>query len=139
MDPKGAPEIFPGSEIMADFQSYTATVNCTTYTKEFESYKGYLNALILLKRDTILIERNHEVSIREVTVQLDQVIVEKFIPVLGPAPQFPELRLERGTRVVEGEVLVNGAPCAVQSTCDPTGDRLDQKSYRRIGSEPTYE
>lgn len=52
-----------------------------------------------------------KVSAHQLTVQLDQVLIVGFVPVLSRAPRVPELLLFGGE--VEGEVLVDGAPCAV--------------------------
>ena len=68
-------------------------------------------------------ESDHKVSFRELAVQVDQFIVGSFIPVLGWTPQFPEILLNL-LGLVEGEVLVNSTPCAVQSACNPTIDKV---------------
>ena len=69
-------------------------------------------------------EGDNQVPLRELAVQIDKFIVGSFIPGLGSAPLSPELLLNL-LRMIEGEVLVNGAPCAVQGACNPTIDRSE--------------
>ena len=76
----------------------------------------------------------YEELICELVVQFDLVI----IPILSCTPvipkQFPKYR-----RMIEGEVMVNGTPCAVQSANNPTvKKKLDQKHTQRANSESTY-
>ena len=70
-------------------------------------------------------ESDCEVLIQELAVQLDQFRV--FIPILGWTPQLPEL-LPNLFRVIEGEIIVNGTPCAVQSASNPTVENIWIKS-----------
>ena len=104
----------------ADFYSYTGTVNCTAFAR-FKSYKGVSRTLFLLKHEARLAESDDKVSIREVMVQFDQIFVGGFIPVFCLTPLFSECLPE--LEIIEGKVLVNSTPCAVQSTCDPTVDQ----------------
>ena len=63
-------------------------------------------------------EGDRKVSLRELVIQLDQFLVAGFIPVLGWTPQLPEPLLNV-SRLIQGEVLVNGTPCAIQSASNP--------------------
>ena len=54
---------------------------------------------------------------RELLAQIDQLIIGNFVPVFGFTPQLPELI--EFLRMVEIEILVNGTPCAVQSSYNP--------------------
>ena len=114
-----------------DYHLYiVATVSSTRFTK-FESYKGNPQALGWLELDSTLVQSDDEKSLRQLAVQLHQIDIGLFIPVLGFAPQVPEIFLPIAPRIIVGEVLVNGTPCAVQSTCNPTVDQIRVRSIHR--------
>ena len=69
-------------------------------------------------------------AICELVVQFCQDLVGIFIPVLGFTPQSPEILPT--FRFVEGEILVNRTPRAVQGACNPTVDRIRMSTRRRL-------
>ena len=82
-----------------------------------------VRALFSLNRlDSILMEGDHKVSVHQLTVQLNQVLVGFFIPVFSFAPRLPEVLLTLTVRAIDLEVLINGPPCTIQSACDPAVD-----------------
>ena len=95
-------------------------------------YKSELleSALLSRGRDSRLMERDREVSVRELAVQLNQFLVRSFIPILGWTPQIPEL-LPDARGLIEGKILVNGTPCAVQSTSNPAIEKFELEAHCR--------
>jgi hypothetical protein len=86
--------------------------------------KAFPLRVVQPKEETSKEEGDHKDLLCEVMVLFDECHIFLFIPVLGLAPQFIEIVLNSGPSVIiEGKVLVNSTPCAVQSTCDPTVDR----------------
>ena len=80
-------------------------------------------------------EANHEVSIHELPVPFDQLLIGSFVPVLGFPPQFIELLQSTRGQIclVEVEVLVNGTPRAVQSASNPTIDKGRSETRSKDG------
>jgi len=95
----------------------------TLLVKKFKLYKGDQCAFLSSGPDARFVESDHKVAFRELFVQFDQFLVASFIPILGSAPLFIELIPNR-LRLVEGNVLVHGTPCAVQSAGNPTIDKV---------------
>lgn len=86
---------------------------------------GALRAALSLELDTGPVQTDHKVSLLKLMVQLDQLLVANFVPIFGFAPQFIEfLSKGRILGVVESEILVDGAPCAIQGTCNPSVDQI---------------
>ena len=107
----------------------TALARYGLRTRKFKSYKNHPGAFSsrLGEHDSRFVEGDHKVSFRELPVKFDQSLVGSFIPVLGRTPQLPELLLN-ALRLIKKEVLVNGTPCAVQSTRNPAIDKIRVRS-----------
>lgn len=74
-------------------------------------------------------ELDHQHLLIALTVRLGRVLVGIVIPVLGFAPHFLELLLKvLVLGMMDGEVLVNGAPCAIQGAYDPTVNKIGIRS-----------
>ena len=97
---------------------------------KFRLDSSSLCARLFREPDSRLVEGNHQVSVHELLVQLDQFLVGNFIQVLACTPVVIE-RLHNALRLVEGEVLINGTPCTVQSAGNPAIGKV------RIRNAPT--
>ena len=89
-----------------------------------------LDTLFLLEHDSGPVKTNHKVSLCELTIQVDQLLAGGLIQILGFAPRIPEL-ISKVLRVIEGEVLVNGTPCATESACNPAINQIRIRSSPR--------
>ena len=107
----------------------TALARYGLRTRKFKSYKNHPGAFSsrLGEHDSRFVEGDHKVSFRELPVKFDQSLVGSFIPVLGRTPQLPELLLN-ALRLIKKEVLVNGTPCAFQSTDNPAVNKVQVRS-----------
>lgn len=79
------------------------------------------------EHDSRFAEGDHKLSFHELLVKCDQFTGGFFVQVLGLTPQPPE-HLLNALRLVEIKVLVNGTPCAFQSTDNPAVNKVRVRS-----------